>query len=455
MFPCAGLPQSGIVEALSDFYILLSGSLATMADDSALLRCLWAVRFTGMLSNALLIPILPTLLETPLGVRRYGLLQSVCNGGALLMAAWFGRLFDRRGRTVALFACALTLLVGIGSIGVGHALGGVGWALAIACGGRVLQAVGHRSMGGVVQAATRGGAHNAALVRSAVGIGFASGNALGGWLASFGMVVPLATALLSAAGTCGVVVTTTLVAGSTGAAAKAPADEPVEQKSAPPPKLRLREMVTARVGALLLVQHLGGVAFHLYTSTWGVCVRERLGYTPAQFGFMLGFIGWSFALINLLVVPRLVKLSSSDTQMLRVGLLLSAAARFLQGAANSTAQLMAANVLLALGRASASTLTSHLIATAAPPAQRGSLLGVSESVLDAAGVYAPLLSSWLVEAYGTSAPAFAAGVVSLGALGCACFALSDDAAAANAVPTVGAVPATAAAVDGDVRKKTD
>ena len=37
---------------------------------------------------------------------------------------------------------------------------------------------------------------------------------------------------------------------------------------------------------------------------------------------------------------------------------------------------------------SASTLTSHLIATTAPPAQRGSLLGVSESVLDAAGVYA-------------------------------------------------------------------
>ena len=436
-----------------------------MPDDSALLRRLWAVRYTGMLSNALLIPILPTLLETPLGVRHYGLLQSVCNGGALVAAAWFGRLFDRRGRTVALLACALTLLVGIGSIGVGHALGGAGWALSLACCGRILQAIGHRSMGGVVQAATRGGAHNSALVRSAVGIGFASGNALGGWLASFGMVVPLASALLSAAGTCGVVVTTTLVA-SPVCAATAPPDEPAQPKPSPPPppspqqqpppQLRLREMVTGRVAALLLVQHLGGLAFHLYTSTWGVCVRERLGYTAAQFGFMLGFVGWSFALINLLVVPRLVRLSSSDVRMLRVGLLLSATARFLQGAASSTAQLMAANVLLALGRASASTLTSHLIATAAPPAQRGSLLGVSESVLDAAGVYAPLLSSWLVEAYGTAAPAVAAGVVSLGALGCACVALGDDdAAVPPAVPAVGAVPATAAAVDGGAHKKTD
>ena len=130
--------------------------------------------------------------------------------------------------------------------------------------------------------------------------------------------------------------------------------------------------------------------------------------------------------------------------MLRIALLVSAAGRFAQAFAADTPQLACANVLLALCRASAGTLAAYLTAQAAPEGERGMLLGLSESVLDAAGVYAPLLSTRLVEAHGTAAPAVAAGCLTLCACACACAGLREE-EGARPVPAVQATPVTAAA----------
>jgi predicted MFS family arabinose efflux permease len=148
-------------------------------------------------------------------------------------------------------------------------------------------------------------------------------------------------------------------------------------------------------------------------AAWDVALRTRLGYSAAQFAYMLSAVGWSFALVNLLVVPRLVRLAP-PIALLRVGLAVAAVGRFALAAANTTSVLMGGFLVLALGQGAVGSLLAGLVAREAPQ-RAGYLLGLAEGTRGVAGVIGPLLSAQLYERYGTRAPAVAGGLCQVAA----------------------------------------
>ena len=70
---------------------------------------------------------------------------------------------------------------------------------------------------------------------------------------------------------------------------------------------------------------------------------------------------------------------------------------------------MVADVLVALGGATTGSVLPSLFSVEASPGAVGTLLGVGQSVHSAAGVVGPLVSGFLFEKYGASAPGTVAG----------------------------------------------
>ena len=39
--------------------------------------------------------------------------------------------------------------------------------------------------------------------------------------------------------------------------------------------------------------------FYLFTATWDLLMRDAFSYTPREYGLVLAFVGWSFAVCQL------------------------------------------------------------------------------------------------------------------------------------------------------------
>ena len=390
-----------------------------MRADSGLLS-LWAMRFGAMFASALMMPVLTVWLEPELGVRRYGMLLSVANAATLLGGPAFGRLADAHGRRLGLIACTASNMAGMVLLLTGNLTG----TIVFSCAGRIVQSVCNRSLAGLTQAAVKDGPRHMALVRSSVGLGFAIGNALGGLLTTDSATLPLALA-------CAISLVPVVLAlvgpqlSAPPAAANGHANGHAESASAW--TALAAALKQRRMCAIMLIFHISGFSFHVFTSTWSAALRARMGYSPAQFGYMLAYVGWSFALTNLFVVPSFIALAP-ETTMLKAALLTAAVGRAVLTGAGVTYHFLIGFLITALGRATAGTLCATLSARAAPRGHRAAILGLGESIFGAAGVYAPFVSAELLERHGPCAPAAAscAAMLVVFAVACAELRASDE-----------------------------
>ena len=199
------------------------------------LRAAYAVTFLGFLSATCTYPVSHALLFSEyIGVARYGLLLSVANGCAMVAATLLGRLSDRWGRQPA-----VTLAVATGALA--YILYAVGYsyasavappppaALALLSVARVLVASSMTCLIGTTKAVvsysakTRGADQSAAgklgPLMGAMGVGFATGQMLGGALSKRSVLTPVMVAIAAAVVNLGIAIT----AQRTGPAASAPA----------------------------------------------------------------------------------------------------------------------------------------------------------------------------------------------------------------------------------------
>ncbi len=168
-----------------------------------------------------------------------------------------------------------------------------------------------------------------------------------------------------------------------------------------------------------------GLGLSVVISTFELWMMYRFGYGPRGVGHVLAATGVATAMINVMLVPRLVR-AASERRLLVAAIAILAAGRCAQALACAVSSLLLAQLLVAVGGGVSSTLLASLTASESPSDKVGYLLGCSESIEGLAHVVGPLLSGLLFDRLGPSAPAaagsafcVAALATALGSLGCA------------------------------------
>lgn len=175
-------------------------------------------------------------------------------------------------------------------------------AVALPCLAKVLTIAGRAGLSAPVNALlTDGTSHEASRRRTGglvgtLGLGYATGSSIGGYLSQVGNTVPcvIACGCASAAVACALLLPHPPAAAATSAATDKTGAEVLVQEAEGAGGWRkaVRAAVSDRVTVLLLaLQFLRNVSFHVYGSTSKLYLCESLGYTPAQLGYILSFAG--------------------------------------------------------------------------------------------------------------------------------------------------------------------
>ncbi|MFN0091651.1 MAG: MFS transporter, partial [Acidimicrobiales bacterium] len=143
-----------------------------------------------------------------------------------------------------------------------------------------------------------------------------------------------------------------------------------------------------RLGRLVLVAFLGAVAFSAFEATFSLLGARRVGLTIASAGLVFAAVGLLLAVVQGALVGRAVA-AFGEARVLRVGLLANLAGLVLLAPSAGWATLAPAVGLLTLGQGLLTPALSSAVSAAAPPAERGAVMGVQQSAAAAARLVGP------------------------------------------------------------------
>jgi len=340
-----------------------------------------------VIALGIVIPVLPGLVTSlngsglAAGARLFGVFGVAWSAMQFLFSPLLGSLSDRYGRRAVL----LTSLTGLGLDYILMALAPTVWWLLV---GRILSgitAATYGTAGAYVADVTppEGRARMFGLVNAAWGIGFTIGPALGGLLGDVSPRLPfwVAAGLTLANALYGIAVL--------------PESLPPEQRGAvrwsranPVGALGL---LYSRAGLLGLasVQFLYYLAHWVLPSTFVLYAEYRYGWSHAQVGLTLMFVGVCTAVVQGALVGRVVR-ALGERRAVLLGLICGAAGIALYGLAPTGPLFLCAvplGALMGLYNPAAQALMSERMAAG----EQGRLQGANSSLMGVVGLFAPFL----------------------------------------------------------------
>lgn len=141
---------------------------------------------------------------------------------------------------------------------------------------------------------------------------------------------------------------------------------------------------------------------------------QRFGYSAAQNGIMLGFLGVCSILTQGLLVRRLLR-NAHEIRVLSGGLIMAAAGLVIVAIAPVPAVLYAGLAVLAVGSGLVNPATSGLISLYSGEAEQGRVLGIFRSLGSLARALTPILAGAIFWLLGSSVVFLAGAVIAIGA----------------------------------------
>jgi predicted MFS family arabinose efflux permease len=166
------------------------------------------------------------------------------------------------------------------------------------------------------------------------------------------------------------------------------------------------------LGGLLVVAFTSMVAFSAFEATFALFGERRLGLRLASTGVVFTVIGVLIALVNGVVVHRVVA-RVGEAATLRLGLLLNGAGLAVLPFVHSWALLALALLFLTSGQGLVTPTLAATVAGRAPDDQRGAALGAQQSAGGLARIVGPILGGLAFERIGVGAP-YVVGVALVG-----------------------------------------
>ena len=361
------------------------------------------IAFVGMLGYGIIIPITPFYAQSfgasdfqiGLLIGSYALMQSI-------FAPILGRLSDRYGRRPLLL---ISLAGTIGSL----LLFGVANSLVLLFIGRILDgatggniSIAQAYVSDVTSEADR--ARGMGIIGAALGMGFIFGPALGGFLSRNGnyqlpIFVAAAIAALS------FILTAILL------------PEPVRQRETGAQRtMNIPRLVAALrkpgIGRLFVIALLIGLAFTAFETTFALFADERLGFDSTNTGYTLAYIGVVIAIVQGGLIRRLVQ-RYGETVLIVWGSFLLGWGLLLLGFISSVWQLLLVGTVIAVGEGILTPCLSALISRHSTLKERGTNLGLYQSMGSLGRVIAPLTATWLLDYVHESLPYILGGMIVL------------------------------------------
>jgi DHA1 family tetracycline resistance protein-like MFS transporter len=348
--------------------------------------------FIDLIGFGIVIPVLPYYVEGTkfnASPRVVGLLFASYSVMQLVFTPILGRLSDKYGRRPILFLSLLGTSLGFFIMGFANTL----WMLFA---GRIIDGI----TGGNISTAQayiadittpENRAKGMGMIGAAFGLGFIFGPAIGGILSRWGISVPLffagGLALANA-----ILLYFTLPETVT-------ADHPARNSAATGRWSQLAaSLKQPQLAYVLVIYFVFIVAFSIMTTSFALFTMFRFGYDASHNGYLFMYVGILGALVQGVLIGRLVK-RFGEVKLVIVGALLFAASLFLfpfVGPATGLATLLLLGGTFSLGNSLATPSLTTLASKSAGRGEQGGVLGVTQSVASLARVIGPLISAFLI-----------------------------------------------------------
>lgn len=384
------------------------------------------VVFVDLLGFGLILPLLPYYADsygaTPFVI---GLLTASYAAAQLLGAPLLGRLSDRYGRRPILLVSIFGTFVGFVLLGVAESLGAglaswlglLGSTNAFILSLLFISRVTDGLTGGNISVAqayitdittAENRAQGLGMIGAAFGLGFIIGPATGGVLSAWGYAVPA----FAAAG----LALLNLVAVYFFLPESLTADKRVEMAAheVEKPSFSLKALWQAlnrpRVGPLLHIRFIFGLAFSFFTTIFALYAQYRLGLGARATGFILTYVGVLSVLVQGVVVGRLSK-KFKENKLILASALLMAGSLLAWAFTPNVDILLIVIAPLAFAGGILNTIINTALTKAVYPEEVGGTLGLSTSLESLTRVIAPSLGGLLLGQVGTWAPGVLAALL--------------------------------------------
>lgn len=363
--------------------------------------------FIDLVGFGIIIPMLPFYAEAyGASAFQVGLLAMSFSLMQFLFAPVWGRLSDVIGRRPVILAGLLGSAVSYFAFGLAD-------SLALLFAARIVAGIAGANIPtaqAFIADSTTGEnrAKGMGLVGAAFGLGFILGPAIGGFLSQWGYHVPaFFAAALSLAN---------FVAGLFFLPESLPPDRRGGRTGPGRIEAFRRALARPALPLVLLVSFLVMTAFSAFESMFALFAGARFGYGATTIGYLFAWVGLVLAIVQGLLVGRVVSLVGEE-RLVPVAILLMAVALVGHAVASSVPLLMIAMALLAVGMGFNSPSMLSMISRLADAADQGSTLGLSQSLASLARIVGPVWGGLVFDHFGPAVPFYLSAALMLVACG--------------------------------------
>jgi predicted MFS family arabinose efflux permease len=238
------------------------------------------------------------------------------------------------------------------------------------------------------------------IVGAAFGLGFVIGPALGGVLTRFGHATPM----WCAAALC--------LANFTAALFLLPESRHGDRARESLSRFDLLQRARRHTGLipLLLVFFFVSTAFSGFEATFALFTERRFGFNAERIGYVFAFIGIVLAIVNGLLVGRVVPLVG-ERRLIPSAIGLIALALSLVPLAHTVPVLFAVCGTMALGMGFNNPSLTSAVSRLSDPAEQGGMLGLAQSLSALGRIVGPAWGGFLFDRIGTTTPFLSAAAV--------------------------------------------
>jgi multidrug resistance protein len=161
---------------------------------------------------------------------------------------------------------------------------------------------------------------------------------------------------------------------------------------------------------LLALYFVVTMAFSGFEATFALFSEARFGYTATSIGFLFAFIGCVLALVQGVLVGKVVK-RIGERRLIPLAILAISISIGLVAVAANVPMLLASLGLLAVGMGFNSPSLSSLVSQLSDPDDQGGILGLAASLSSLGRVVGPAWGGYLYDAFGMRTPYFSASAL--------------------------------------------
>ncbi len=187
---------------------------------------------------------------------------------------------------------------------------------------------------------------------------------------------------------------------------------------------------------LLALYFIVTMAFSGFEATFALFSEAKFGYTTSTIGFVFAFIGVVLAVVQGVLVGKVVKIIP-ERRLIPLAILAIAIGIGLIPFVWSVPTLLGALGVLAVGMGFNNPSLSSMVSRLADPDDQGGILGLASSLSSLGRVVGPAWGGYLYDAYGMRTPYLSAAILMLIAFGMSYVGLSAAGAISHAPPPRG------------------